>query len=121
MRPEYEPFFRPLLTEPDKWHEYGLRFAQLLKNLSLGQPLARRWAVVGRPLAVHLGAVINQPVRPTDGATYRSGFDAFRGAVAYPADRLHLATWQHLRSWLGSRQEPLCRVACQALDENDWL
>jgi hypothetical protein len=41
--------------------------------------------------------------------------------VSYPDDRLHLATWQQVRRWLGSRQEPLCRLACEALDENDWL
>jgi hypothetical protein len=34
---------------------------------------------------------------------------------------LHLATWQQVRGWVGSRQEALCRLACQALDENDWL
>ena len=77
--------------------------------------------MAGRPLAVHWGVVINEPVRRRDGATYRAEFDAFRGAVAYPVDRLHLATWQHIRRWFGSRQEPLCRVACQSLDENDWL
>jgi hypothetical protein len=118
LRPEYEQFFRPLLKEPDKWHEHGLRFAQLLKNLSLGVALAGRWGA----LDLHLGVVINEKVRLKDGDSYFSGeFRAFQEAVRHPADHLPLATWQEIRRWLGSRQEPLCRLACQALDENDWL
>jgi hypothetical protein len=121
LRPEYEQFFRPLLREPDRWHEYGRRFAQLLKNLSLGQALARRWAVAGRALDVHLGVIINEGVCGKEGDTYVSEFDAFRDAVSCPADCLHRATWQEIRKWLGRRQEPLCRLACEALDENDLL
>jgi len=121
LRHEYEPFFRPLLRNPNTWHENGNRFAQLLKNLSLGQALAKRWAVAGRPLSVHLGVIINDRVRGKDGTTYFSEFDAFRQAISYPDGHLHLATWQQIRGWLGSRQEPLCGLACQALDENNWL
>jgi len=117
LRREYQQFFRPLLKEPDNWHEHGLRFAQLLKNLSLGVALARRRAA----LSAHLGVVINDRVRGKDGTTYFSEFDAFRQAISYPDDHLHLATWQEIRKWLGSRQEPLCGLACQALDENNWL
>jgi len=116
--PEYEQFFRPLLKEPDKWHEYGLCFAQLLKNVSLGVNLARRWG----SLDLHLGVVINEGVRGKDGSSYFSAqFRAFKEAVRHPADHLHLATWQRIREWLEGRQEPLCRLACHALDENDWL
>jgi hypothetical protein len=115
---EYEQFFRPILREPDRWHEYGLRFAQLLKNLSLGANLAPRWG----GLDLHLGVVINEQVRGEDGQSYFSAeFRGFQEAVRHPTDRLHLATWQEIRSWLGARQEPLCRLACHALDENDWL
>ena len=121
LRHEYEPFFRPLLRNPNTWHENGNRFAQLLRNLSLGQALARRWAVAGRALDVHLGVVINERVCGKEGDTYVSEFDAFRDAVSCPADRLHRATWQEIRKWLGRRQEPLCRLACEALDENDLL
>jgi len=121
LRHEYERFFRPLLRNPDTWHDNGNRFAQLLKNLSLGQALARRWAVAGRALHVHLGVVINERVCGKESATYVSEFDAFRDAASCPADRLHRATWQEIRKWLGSRHEPLCRLACHALDENDWL
>jgi len=121
LRHEYERFFRPLLRNPNTWHDNGNRFAQLLKNLSLGQALARRWAVAGRALDVHLGVVINERVCGKKGDTYVSEFHAFRDAVSCPADRLHRATWQEIRKWLGRRQEPLCRLACEALDENDLL
>jgi hypothetical protein len=114
---EYEQFFRPLLKEPDKWYEHGLRFAQLLKNLSLGLALAQRWG----GLDLHLGAIINERVCGRAGGTYHTEFDAFRDATNQSADSLHLATWQQIRAWLGRRQEPLCRLACEALDENDWL
>jgi hypothetical protein len=117
LRHEYERFFRPLLRNPDAWHENGNRFAQLLKNLSLGVALARRWD----GLAVHLGVIINGRVRGKKGDTYFSEFGAFRDAVSCPADRLHRATWQEIRKWFGRRQEALCRLACEALDENDLL
>lgn len=121
LRPEYEQFFRPLLKKPDKWRVYGVRFAQLLKNLSLGNALARRWNVHGRPLDLDLGVIINDRVRGRKGDTYRTEFEAFCSAVSLPPARLHLATWQDVQKWLGRRQEPLCRKACHALDENDWL
>ena len=117
LRPEYEQFFRPVLKEPDNWHEHGLRFAQLLKNLSLGVALAQLWGA----LELHLGVIINERVCGKRDGTYRTEFDAFRDAVCHPPERLHLVTWQQIRAWLGRRQEPLCRVACEALDENDWL
>jgi hypothetical protein len=117
LRPEYEQFFRPLLKGPDKWHEHGLRFAQLLKNLSLGKALAERWG----ELELHLGVLINERVCGKKGDTYLTEFDAFRDAVTHPVKRLHLATWQQIREWLGRQQEPLCRLACEALDENNWL
>jgi hypothetical protein len=119
--PEYEPHFRHLLRDPTSWDETGRRFAQLMKNLSLGVALARKLPGRRRPPRVHLAVLINDRVCGKDGATYRSEFDAFRGAVNHPAARLHLATWQQIRQWLGSRPEPLCRLACQAIDENDWL
>jgi len=121
LRPEYERFFRPLLRNPDSWHENGLRFAQLLKNLSLGQALRRRWSARGQPPDVHLGIVMNERVRGRDGSTYLSEFDAFRNAVSYPDDHLHVATWQQIGGWLSSRPEPVCQLAHHAVDENDWL
>jgi hypothetical protein len=117
LRPEYEQFFRPLLKEPDKWHEHGLRFAQLPKNLSLGVALTQRWG----GLELHLGVIINERVCGKKGDTYLTEFDAFRGGVSHPVNRLHLATWQQIRAWLGACNEPLCRLACEAIDENDWL
>lgn len=121
LRPEYEQFLRPLLNEPDKWRGYGLRFAQLLKNLSLCKALAKAWSVHSRPLDVHLAVIINDRVCGKKGDTYVTEFEAFREAVSHPVDHLHLATWQRIREWLGRRQEPLCRKACHAMDENDWL
>lgn len=121
LRQEYERFFRPLLRNPDSWRENGLRFAQLMKNLSLGQALARRWSAHGRAPDVHLAVVINEKVQGRSGDTYSTEFDAFREAISCPDDHLHLATWQQIRGWLGCRHEPLCRSACHALDENDWL
>ena len=121
LRPQYQGFFRPLLWNPNSWHENGLRFAQLMKNLSLGNALARRWNVHGDPLDLHLGVIINDRVRGRNGDTYHTEFEAFCGAVNLPPARLHLATWQDVQKWLGRRQEPLCRKACHALDENDWL
>ena len=120
LRPEYERFFRPLLRNPATWQQTGRRFAQLLKRLSLGQALARRWSVHSRALDVHLGVVINDRVCGKKGDTYVTEFEAFRSAVTHPVDHLHLATWQRIREWLG-RQEPLCRKACHAMDENDCL
>jgi hypothetical protein len=117
LRPEYDQFFRPLLNEPGKWHEHGLRFAQLLKNLSLGNALAQRWG----GLQLHFGVLINERLCGKKGDTYLTEFEAFRDAVSHPAHHLHLVTWQEIRRWLGRRQEPLCRMACEALDENDWL
>ena len=121
LRHEYKPFFQPLLRDPSTWHDNGNRFAQLIKNLSLAVALSRRWSARGRPPEVHLGVIINERVRGKDGSTYGSEFDAFQRAVRHPEDHLHSATWQQIRGWLGCRQEPLCRLACRAMDENDWL
>jgi hypothetical protein len=104
VMPTYEKPVRPLLARPDEWKESIHRFAQLLKNLMLGQCLRGKWSQLGAPLDLHLLAVANGATSETrsDGTDWRyeDEFREFCSKCSLDGEHLHYATWQQLRTWI---------------------
>jgi hypothetical protein len=101
---DYESHARQFVRDTTNWKQIVARFAQLYKNLFVGEELSKRWSMSDQPLELHLLAVVNgaaQEKKP-DGSkwTYRYEFEAFRQTTTLPQDRLHLLEWQQIRDWI---------------------
>jgi len=122
---EYERWVRPLLKDPARWQDTVKRFAQLYKNLVLGQRLAQLWAPSGRPLTLHLLAVVNGKAgrRLRDGSVsaYRTEFDHFRATSSLPPHRLHLLEWQEIGLWMSRIPRPELEFALDRLTRHPLL
>ena len=116
---DYEPWVRPLLKDPARWQDTMERFAQLYKNLILGQRVAELWAPSGTPLELHLLTVVNgnagRRLRGGSVSTYRTEFDDFRATSSLPASRLHLLEWQEIRRWISRIPRPELEFALDRL------
>jgi len=122
---DYEPWVRPLLKDPARWQDTVKRFAQLYKNLILGQRVAELWAPSGTPLELHLLAVVNgnagRRLRGGSVSTYRTEFDDFRTTSSLPAFRLHLLEWQEIRRWMSKIHRPELEFALDGLTYHPLL
>jgi hypothetical protein len=91
--PAYEEPLRDLLADMGNWDATMRRFYQLLRHLVLARELCRP---DGWPLEPHLLAVVNALNVNRDGKSHEVEFEAFRGALRLPPERVHLLTWQEL-------------------------
>jgi len=102
-----------------------VRFAQLYKNLILGQRLAELWARTAAPFEFHLLAVVNgssgQRLRDGSISTYRTEFDDFRSTSSLSASRLHLLEWQEIGSWMSEIGLPELEFAVDRLTRHPLL
>jgi Holliday junction resolvase-like predicted endonuclease len=107
VMPTYETAARSLISSPDEWKEALTRFAQLYKNLMLGQCLLERWSPKGSLLELHLLAIVNGATIETlpDGMKwkYLDELRMFCSTCSLDQKRLHVTTWQQLRIWLGGQ------------------
>lgn len=121
----YEAPARSLMVAPENWKVTLSRFAQLYKNLILGQCLAGRWSSEGTPLDLHLLVVVNGATVEAlpDGATntYMGEFQTFCGSCSLDRNRLHAATWQELRRWICNQENADLKFIKQRLQAHPLL
>jgi hypothetical protein len=104
--PDYEPHARLFITDKSTWTSTVARFAQLYKNLFIGNVLCRKWSSNGSPLTLHLLAVVNGATcdEGIGGSvrTYATEFRDFRNSCCAAPEHLHLVTWQEIGMWIVS-------------------
>jgi hypothetical protein len=140
---DYQPYAVPFVSEPDRWKALVSRFAQLYKNLMLGNVLCSQWATdplissgvierneerlndVDSNLRLHLLAVVNGATtwRATDGTchTYEVEFGQFCKSCSIEASRLHFTTWQDIRTWITSQTDADLSFVRSRLQEHPLL
>jgi hypothetical protein len=109
VMPTYEKAVRTLLARPDEWKQSIHQFAQLLKNLMLGQCLREKWSQDNAPLELHLLAIANGATAEvrSDGTVWRyeDEFREFCSKCSFDQGRLHYVTWQQLRAWIAEQHD----------------
>jgi hypothetical protein len=123
--PTYEEPARRLMVAQADWKLILSQFAQLYKNLILGQCLADRWRRNGSFLELHLLAIVNgATVETLQNGTRRRYFDEFRRfceGCALDQRRLHFVTWQMLRRWVRRQKNPDLQFVKERLQSHPLL
>lgn len=122
---DYQPHASLFVIEKENWRKSMKRFAQLYKNLILGNVLSKSWwtdprqapsasdgkepDVAQSSLALHLLVVVNGATKypMLDGTyhTYELEFGEFCKSCCAEKSRLHFTTWQNIREWVKSHPE----------------